>query len=501
MKWYKLNAKYLLYYFILSLLSLLYLFPIILANVYYKDDLGWSLNGSIGLKGDGRPLGEYLVLLLCGGSPVTDTAPLSLLLSILFLSYALVLYARTNLDSISDNYMIIPVLLLILTNPLSIECLSYRYGSFVMFTALGIAFVIFSIPETVSRIKLFLFSAFLSVALMSLYQTAVGMCLILLILAVFLEIAEGKNPFSPAFLIREGIRVGGIGAGAVFYQLVIARHYIQQLDWRYDASQTLALNPGSLKIIFEHILAACRYVKDFISGTALWYQAVLLVTIVSAIAVTLFFYCRETEQKGKLKAFGIAFLLLSPALVFIASFFPIMLLQSLMLKTRTFIALGGFLFYLGIFLLYQEKKHKTHIPVLLVLCLLYHFTYIYSFGSALTAQNEYAKYLVYEIAHDVETINAEGSYTSISFVGEMPKTRQIQRLYDKYPIYASMLPTYLTNNSWMGGAWVLQYLQEDMTIEADAEADSQIISSTAPVVSNASYSCYVNSDKIIVSFH
>lgn len=501
MKWYKLNKKYLLYYFILSLLSLLYIFPLILANVYYKDDLGWSLNGSIGLKGDGRPLGEYLVLLLCGGTPVTDTAPLSLILSILFLSYALVLYAKTNLDAVSDNYMVIPVLLFILTNPLSIECLAYRYGAFVMFTALGIPFVIFSIPETVSKRKLFLYPALLSVALMSLYQTAVGMCLILLIVAVFLEIINRRNPFSPTFLIREGIRVAGIGVGAVFYQLVIARHYIQQLDWRYDASQTLAFKPSSIKTVFEHIIATCNYVKNFMAGTALWYQAVLALTIVSSIAVMLFFYCKETEQDGKYKALSTVFLLLSPALVFIASFLPIMLLQSLMLKTRTFIALGGVLFYLGIFLLYLEKKHKTHIPVLLVLCILYHFTYIYSFGSALTSQNEYAKYLVYNIAHDLETINVDGEFTAISFMGEMPKNRQLQSLYDKNPIYGTVLPIYFANNSWMGGAWVLQYLPDDMTIESEPEADAQVVSSTAPVISNTSYSCYVNSDKIIVAFH
>lgn len=501
MKWYKLNAKYLLYYFILSLLSLLYIFPIILANLYYKDDLGWSLNGSIGLKGDGRPLGEYLVLLLCGGAPVTDTAPLSLILSVLFLSYALVLYARTNLDAVSDNYLLIPILLSVLTNPLSVECLTYRYGSFVMFTALGIPFVIYSIPETVSRVKLFIYSAFLSIAFMSLYQTAAGMCLILLILAVFLEIVNKNKPLSSAFFIREGIRIAGVGVGAVFYQLIIARRYIQQLDWRYDASQTLPLSLSSIKTIFEHIIAACSYVMDFISGTALWYQLVLVFTIVTAIAVMLFFYCRETEQKGKYRIFGIVFLLLSPALVFVAGFFPIMLLQSLMLKTRTFIALGGVLLYLGIFMLYQEKKHKTFVPVLLVLCILYHFTYIYAYGSALTRQNEYAKYLVYNIANDLETLNADGTYTSVSFVGEMPKNRQMQMLYDKYPIYDSILPTYFTNNSWMGGAWVLQYLQDDLNIDSEPEADAQIVSTTAPVISNASYSCYVNSDKIIVAFH
>lgn len=501
MKWYKLNAKYLLYYFILSLLSLLYIFPIILANLYYKDDFGWSLNGSIGLKGDGRPLGEYLVLLLSGGSPVTDSAPLSLILSILFLSYALVLYAKTNLDSISDNYMIIPVLLLILANPLSMECLAYRYGTSVMFTALGIPFVIFSIPRTISRLKLFVYSVILSIAFLSLYQTAIGVCLILLILAFFLEIIipNEARPLS-GFFLQEGIRVAGIGVGAVFYKLVIARHYIRQSYWQYGASQTLDFKLSSVKTIIDNIMIACGYVKDFVSETALWYQAVLGFAIISALAAILFFYCKETGQTGKRKAFGIAFLLFSPALVFIATFLPIMLLKQQALKARNFIALGCFLFYLGVLLLHYGKNYKTFVYALFVLCLLYHFSYIYSFGSALTTQNEYAKYLLYNIANDLETISAETEVTTVSFAGEMPKSKRIQTLYDKYPIYVEMLPTYFTNNSWMGGAWVLQYLPEDFSLEEVTEEDEQIIYSAEPVVENTSYSCYVNSEKIIVSF-
>ena len=104
MKWYQLDKKDIINYLLLSMLSLLYILPIVLINLYFKDDLGWSLRGSIGLKGDGRPLGEYLVLTLCGGEPVTDTAPLPLVLAVLFLSYTLILYARTNLDFISNRY-------------------------------------------------------------------------------------------------------------------------------------------------------------------------------------------------------------------------------------------------------------------------------------------------------------------------------------------------------------------------------------------------------------
>ena len=287
MKWLKLEKKYMFQFFILSLLSLLYIFPIILVNLYYKDDLGWSRTGSIGLKGDGRPLGEYLVLMLCGGEPITDTAPLSLILLVLFLSYTLILYAKTNLDSVSSDYMLIPVLLLVITNPLAIECLSYKYGAIVMFTALALPFIIFSIPNSVSKITLFIYSSVLSVAFMSLYQPALGMCLILLIISVFFSVISDKK----WDLIRESIRIAGIGAGTIAYKIVIANHYVSRIDWRYEASQTVDLRFSSIKIIIQNTWQSCIYIKDFFSKTALWYQISLGLTFVLAITAILFLYC------------------------------------------------------------------------------------------------------------------------------------------------------------------------------------------------------------------
>lgn len=496
MKWLKLDKKYMFMYFILSLLSLLYIFPIILTNLYFKDDLGWSLSGEVGLKGDGRPLGEYLVLLLCGGKPVTDTAPLPLILLVLFLSYALILYAKTNLDSVSNDYMLVPVLLLVITNPLAIDCLSYKYGSIVMFAALALPFIIFSIPDTMSEINILIYSSILSVAIMSLYQAAIGMCLALLIITIFFSVINDKK----LNFKREGIRIAGIGLGAVAYKIVIARHYVSQADWRYEASQTVALKFSSIKIIIQNTVESCLYIKEVLSETALWYQISLGLTVILAIVSILFLYCKESNKKGWRRVIDIVFLIISPMLVFIATFFPIMLLRTLMLKTRIFIALGGFLLYIGIFLLYYAKKHKTFVPLLLILCIVYHHTYMYSYGNALNNQKEYATYLVYNIAHDLETINADGDFSTFSFIGQMPRTKRMQMMYDKYPIYETMMPKYFTNDSWIGGAWVLHYLQDDLTIESNTETDNQIVESTEPVMSNSVYSCYLNEDKIIVYF-
>ena len=498
MKWLKLEKKYMFQFFILSLLSLLYIFPIILINVDYKDDLGSSITGVIGLKGDGRPLGEYLVSVLCGGDPFTNVAPLSIILSVLFLSYTLVLYSKTNLPFISNNYVLIPVLLLIITNPLAVECLSYRSVSIAMIIALALPFMMFAVPDTVSNLYLFIYSTILCMAIMSLYQTPIGLCPILLTVNIFFAVVGEKK----LNYLREGIRFAGIGISAIFYKLVVARHYVARNDWRYEASQMVELKFSSVKIIIKNTIAACNYLKTFLSATPIWYRIALVISILSTITVMLILYCRENNKKGCRKAVAITFFIISPAFVFIATFLPIMILRTLMLKTRIFLALGGFLFYMGIFLLYYYmKKRKSYIFLFLLVCIFYSYTYIYGYANAIDTQQEYVKYLTYNIVHDIETINAENEFSTLSFIGQMPKTKRLQMMYDKYPIYNEIIPTYFTNDSWMGGAWVLHYMQEDLTIESDNETDNQIVSSTEPIMKNSVYSCYENGDKIIIYFH
>ncbi len=502
MKWYQLDKKETTNYLLLTLLSLLYVFPtiLILNNLYLNDDLGWSLGRGVGFKGDGRPLLEYLVLALCGGEPINDTAPLPLILGILFLSYALILYAKANLDFITNRYALIAVLLFIITNPFLVECASYRYGSMGVLISLSLPFIIFSIPDTVQKTKMFIYTTLLSMALLSLQQAAIGMCLILFIADIFFLLFQEKN----IDYVRESLRIAGIGIGAIIYKAVIAPHYVSRSDWRYGASQTLELKPGSILVIFQNIIDTCKFIMSFISETTWWYQISLVLLIVLAIFLSILLYLRENKKNGWRKIVDISFLFLSPFCVFIASFLALMILKQQTLKFRIFTTHGGLLLYLGILLLYFARKHSSLIRavlLLLIICNLYHYTYIYSYANAINNQNEYAKYIVYHVAHDLETVNTNGDFIRLSFIGSMPVPKRTQIFSKKYPMTGGLLPKYFTNDGWIGGAYVLHYLQDDLTLEADTDADRQIVSSSEPVMANSLYSCYVNGDKIIIAFH
>ncbi len=502
MKWYQLDKKYTINFILLSVLSFFYVFPTILMlnNFYFNDDIGWSLGRGIGFKGDGRPLLEYLVLALCGGEPITDTAPLPLILGILFLSYTLILYAKTNLDFISNRCALLAMLLFIITNPFLVECASYRYGSIGVLISIALPFVIFSIPDTVSRIKVFIYSAFLSIALLSLQQAAIGLCLVLFIAEIFFLLFQDRT----VNYAHEGLRIAGIGVGAIIYKAIIAPHYVSQSDWRYNASQTLEIKPESILIIFQNIIDTCKFMLKFISETAFWYQIVLALIIILAVCLSVLLYCWDSKKHGWRRVIDISFLVLSPLCVFVFSFLALMLLKEQTLKFRIFTTQGGFLLYLGILLLFFARKHQTLIRpllLLLILCNLYHYTYIYSYANAINNQDEYAKYITYHVVQDLETINADREYTCFSFVGDAPISKRTQIFVDKYPMTGNLIPRYFTNDSWRYGAYVMHYLQDDLTVEKDTDADSEIVASAESVMENSIYSCYVNGDKIIIAFH
>lgn len=136
-------------YLFLFIIGLLYVFPIVLANVYYVDDMG-RLSLGYGWDGDGRILSNVLTEALSFGNGIISIFPYSTLLSsvILVISGIIVsdmLFENKYLKSISS--------LFILTSPFMLENLSYRYDSILMAVSVLCAVVPFIFR---SHYKLFL---------------------------------------------------------------------------------------------------------------------------------------------------------------------------------------------------------------------------------------------------------------------------------------------------------------------------------------------------------
>ena len=126
---------------------------------------------------------------------------------------------------------------------------------------------------------------------------------------------------------------------------------------------------------------------------------------------------------------------------------------------------------------------------------------MYAYGNALEGQKNYETYLGINIARDVETINRDNEYKVMTIDGSTPRAQQVDVACRKYPQFTEIVPVYITNSSWIGGAWLYYYLQNDLWYEEMTEEDRAVVETGEPVVRNDTYSCYVNGEKIIIHFN
>ncbi len=494
----------------LIILFVVYVFPIIHANVYYNDDLSRSLYGLTGWKGDGRPLSEYIIIALSSGRPIIDTSPLPLLLGILVLSVSLAYYSETHLSFIDDHNARLLAISLVLINPFSLQCLSYRFDCVFMYLALSIPFFVFAIPEdvyskflhkntgtTLTKVLLrFLMYFFATVAVLSLYQPALGMMLVLLVV----ELCHPEN--LKGKIHRVIIYLLGIFTGSVFYKMVVAAHYVDKHGWRHESSQLLPIGKVLLTGLYSNISSSTSYIILTLTKGNKWYVSLyFIVTILVGIMASVK-YCHNSSSEQKLRIYLTAVLLLiNPICIFFLTFLPLMVLNGFFVRNRVFISLGGFLAYIVIMLLFLFPKRTRVIATITCIFILHQFTIIYSYGNALQSQNEYQRFMAYNVVQDIESLNSDKKYTNISIVGRMPQSREVQTMCSNNPLLSELVPIYITNDGWLGGALLYHYMHDEIKIVDQTEDDDKVIQANDPLISNLSYKCYENDDKIILVFN
>ena len=482
--------------------SLVYVLPVLLADRLYNDDVPRAIYGATGWDGDGRPLVTLLLTFLCGGGDtVVNLFPLPLILALVVLSYALILYAKRNLPDCMDRLLLAPVLLLVLTNPFAMTNLSYQFDSLSMFLALSIALFLYALPQTLAGPLLALAGAAAGLAIMASYQAAAGMLLVLAAIELFFWLVERRR----GVLQRELWRLGGVAAGALFYLAVLAPRLVPTDDWRHEASKTISGLEG-IKTLLLNIIRGAYKIRESMRLAPQLYRAALLLFLLAAVGGFLYRYLRTvpagTSPGRRLLCCGV--ILIAPGVTMAASYLPLAFLQTMDLAPRVFLSLGGSTMFVGILLL--RAFPAGHLPrlrqafgLVLAVCLLFQYSYMAAFGSAMKAQKEYETYLATSIAHDVNLINADHSYHTLSFAGGAPVSVETQMIEKKFPFVREILPVYFTNTSWGGASWMYRFTQYELEITALTDSDCIAVTGT-PMLCTARYYCYVNGDKILVQF-
>ena len=321
------------------------------------------------------------------------------------------------------------------------------------------------------------------------------MCLILFGINVLLYYLDEKNK-----LVHSLISLMGIGGGAVAYLLIVAPHYVSKSDWRYSAAKLANGDEnGILNKICNNFSNMFQYIIRYLNGMSMLYKLLLLICILSAwIGGIIIFNSKRNSIKKRIS--GNIMFFVAPVVMFVFTFIPLVVLNSVGVRCRLFLAFGGFTFYIGVMLLYVGNRIPKAVFTVLAVFVLAQFSCMYAYGNALNCQEEYEHYLIYNIAHDLETVNSNGEFEEISFIGQAPKARQLQKMCEKYPFFTEIVPVYMDNDTWIGGAFVYHYLQYEMEIVDETQENLATIQNASPVIQNLRYSIYTDGNKVLVYF-
>ncbi len=209
------------------------------------------------------------------------------------------------------------------------------------------------------------------------------------------------------------------------------------------------------------------------------------------------------KQTGIRRIWQLLYVLCLPALTLLGCLLPLLVLKPTFftISSHTLIALCGLGTWLGIMMSFLSQKIGRLMLVFALPCILFSFTFSYTYGNAMKSQQQYEEYMACNIVHDIETLNADGQYAYLTVEGDMPYARETAMLCDKYPLYRDLVPVYINNSSYLGGALLSHYMQEDLEFTSMTEEDAALLATGQPVIKGTVYSCYLNADKIIVYFH
>lgn len=497
--WLKIGQNDRTLFFALTVIYGIYVLPILLANRPYQDDLSRSLYGITGWNNDARPLTEHLLTWLCGGFPISDVHPLPLLLSLLLLAYTITLYAKRYLPSENRMVHALCIGFLVIANPFLLSNLSYRFDCVTMILALCASILPYVAPTKKALWKVFVLSLFMCLVTLTTYQPACGVYISLWFLEVFFMLFSERIDLPRLF-----IRGTACIISVVLYKYVVLNRYIRpgnggwqesayRFAWRSENGffQNVSLN---LQSFFGCIHTAVQSIPTVLLA--------LFVILTTAGMITAGLTLFRQKKPLRHRLFSLAYLILLPVFVTLGAIGPLLVLthSNFSVSAHSLLCLSSVGLWAGIMVSALFSKLPRLGPLFFLPCLLYSLTFSYSYGNAMTNQKQYEEYLTYSIAHDVETLNADGSFRTLTVSGRAPRSPQTARLCEKYPLLRSLVPTYLTNSSYLGGVQLLHYTQESFSFDGLSEEDQNLIDNTEPPLSNSVYACYENGDKIIILF-
>lgn len=334
----------------LSIMILLYISPIILADRLYIDDILRSQYGYKNWGLNGRPLADAVMALVnMTFGEIVDISPLPLLIACgayVLCSFA---YYKKTINFIGP-FRAGLLFFFVIANPFLLENLSYKFDVLPMILSVAVLLLPFC---GITNLYLRLVAGAMCVAAsLSLYQASIGYFCALALIEI--AVAYRKKSATDCNLLKLLCsRVVSLFIGYLVYSL-IAKNYIQG-DYNETHSQMIGFNSEG----FQSLINTSRGMNYQLIRTvgempAVVYAVAILVVVFSVYSV----YARNTTWSASRFIVSLV-IVTSPATIYLLSFIHLSLLKNPIFVHRVLVSFCGIIMYVMLMTLMNIKKRHS----------------------------------------------------------------------------------------------------------------------------------------------
>lgn len=362
-------------------LSFIYIFPLILANVYYQDDILRASFGEEGWISDGRPFSAFIMMILEGHYILADIAPLGLILSVIVLACAGTVIARVMFPE--DERWLVRAVIASLTcmSPFYLGNLSFRYDALPMSVTQYISIIvpILHINNNIKKISLdFLAMIFI----LCTYQACINTFISMSLLYSIIKARREDNIINSFYYFIKTISV--VLFSSVIYT-IIASNFIKKTSYAGAHSGIISLDGNILSTSFSNFTHGFHLVNLVLSEPLAW---VIVIIYFIGIYYNFIVFNEKLYYYKVNDKFLCIFYMISPIL------FPILIIgYTIFLKTPVFepraLPSVCVLLYFSFFSFLDTSKLRriwTHFAI--AASFIFLFSFSYSYGNALHIHSE-----------------------------------------------------------------------------------------------------------------
>ncbi|WP_421595364.1 glucosyltransferase domain-containing protein [Rahnella sp. PD4] len=475
--------------------TVLFVLPLLLANIYYIDDNGRAALGYTNWGPDGRPLADIMIKALFLSAHISDIFPLPLILGVLIISASLTQFARHFLPDRPLSTILL-VTLTFFCNPYLAEIFSYRFDVLTLSAALGLSLLYCCWTDHGKTWIRFVTGTAIIVAIYCLYQTVINILVIMVIAAFFRQMERQLSP--GLILITLCRRFGELMAGTIIYLKLILP---STFSGKSEVNHPVLATDNLLTTIINNLHSYSQFINDTLvkhQGGMRFLMLILAVAVIAGLTITVR-YLRQHHG-------AVTLLLCFAAVVapFIAVFMipgSLLLLQNALLTPRSLVGLSGFMLLSAWLLTMALPKRLKPLTWLLMIPVIQSLVFFYAYGNALREQAKFNDNLVQRIKSDTHELD----YNSVYFIysGTPPHSPVYENSLSNYPVLAVLVPDYFSNWYWPVGNMTMNGLQQRWASPATGVNVNiaHYVCQTNPYASNQDYKMWKEDSVVVIDFN